>query len=235
MSEAEQLQHVSQVAHGFEHGKVHPATLAEFAHLYRDAEYKFSFKKKVKNEETGEEEKRPALTLVVPVPTFDGVVKALEEDSATEGRKVTNFLLDLIEEAIKDRVREQLTGEKPVMAQDQLNLSELTLTYIANLPKAERTGGGISKDTWSEWEADYIAVMSPIRGEEKATKAAKLFTARLSPVKSDKKVLEFLRGQLNMWASKSENNEEYLEVYTYLDGKCSELMNRDSEALLSAL
>jgi hypothetical protein len=234
--DTEQGNHEVRVAHGFEHGKVHPATLSEFAHLYRDAEWKFSFKKStIKDPETGEDVKRPPITLTVPVPTFDGVVKALEEDSATESRKVTNFLLDLIEDAIKDRVREQLTGEKPVMAQDQLNLAELTLTYIANLPKAERTGGGISKETWGEWEADYIAVMSPIRGEEKATKAAKLFTARLTPVRSDKKVLEFLRGQLNVWASKSENNEEFLDVFTYLDSKCSELMNRDSEALLSAL
>lgn len=198
--------------------------------LTTDREYKFSFKKQMVKDELGMEIKRPPVTLNVPVPTFNGLVDALDNE------KVASFVLDLVEEAIKDQVRSQLSDEeKPVNRQEDLDISKLTLQYIANMPKSERTGGGISKDTWADWEKDYIEAMAPIRTLEKATKAAKLFVGRFAQCRTDKPVLQFLRTQLATWATETKNLEEYGEVFQYLDNRATDLINRDSVSQLESL
>lgn len=201
-----------------------------------EKEFKFSFKKKTVDD-LGMETKRAPVILTVPIPTYDGLINELIEDKTG---KVAPFVLELVEEAIKDQIRTQLTDEeKPVNRQEDLDLSKLTLSWIANLPKGER-GGGITKDTWTEWEKDYIDTMVPLRANdpkatEKVTKAAKLFTARLNPCRTDKPVLKFLREQLSQWASNTSNADEYAEVFSYLDNKATELMNRDNTSQLANL
>jgi hypothetical protein len=201
--------------------------------LVTEKEFRFSFKKQMIKDELGEEIKRPSLTLTVPVPTFDGLISSLQEDP-----KVISFILDLAEEAIKDQVREQLSDEaNPVMSQGQLDINKLTLSYIANLPKAERTGGGISKDTWAEWEKNYIEVMSPIRTADKATKAAKLMSGRYAAVRTDKQVLKFLKDQLAIWATNAGEQalEDYGDVYSYLTSRADDLLTKDNVSQLANL
>lgn len=200
--------------------------------MFTEREYKFSFKKQKVKDELGQEVKRPPITVTVKVPTFDGLIHYLGTSE-----KVQNFMLDLAEEAIKDQVRAQLSDEeKPVMKPEELDHSKLFLDYIASIPKAERTGGGISKDTWEDFEKDYVAVMGPIRqSDEKAAKAAKLFTNRFNAVRTDKPVLKFLREQLGTWAANTQNLEDFQDVFTYLDNRVAELLNRDSAATLETL
>lgn len=204
--------------------------------LFLDKEYKFSFKQqKVTNELTGEEEKRPPVTLTLPIPTFDGLVASMAD------KKVIAFVLDLVEEAIKDQAREQLSdAEKPVNRQEDLDTSKLTLSYIANLTKSARTGSGISKETWADWSKDYIETMVPLRAndanpQERVTKAANIFSAKLLPVRSDKKALKFLRDQLAIWAQNTKNLEDFADVYKYLDERATDLINKDDVNLLAAL
>jgi hypothetical protein len=194
-------------------------------------EFKFTFKKQKVTNEEGVEVKRPPVVLLVPIPTWEGLVDAMSSDA-----KVAAFVLDLCEEAIKDQVREQLgDNERPVNSQAELDTTKLSLSYIANLPKSERTGGGISKDTWVEWEKDYVEVMKELRGEEKAARAGKLFVGRFSQVKTDKQALKFLREQLQIWAERTTNAEDFVEVYSYLDNRANDLLTKDNVSQLANL
>lgn len=208
--------------------------------LFIEKELKFSFRKpKGADDELGAEKKRPPITFTgVKIPTIAGIVDYLYNDSQPEkSQKVAQFIVDLVEDAIKDQIRSQLTdGDKPVMAPEQLDHSKLDLFAIASMPKSERTGGGISKEVWEEFEKDYIAVMGPIReSDEKAAKAAKLMVGRFNNCRTDKPVLTFLREQLGIWFTNTQNAEDFAEVYNYLDERAGTLLNRDSEAVLSAL
>ncbi len=221
---------------GSEHNPT-PVPLPAHPVLYVDREFKFSFKKQTVVNELGEEVKRPPVTLTVPIPTFQGIVAAIDADP-----KVIQLVLDMAEESIKDQIRSLLTDEEhPVNRQEDLDLSKLTLSFIANLPKSERTGGGIAKDTWAEWEKDYIETMVAIRGDtdpkaaEKVGRAAKLFTGRLNQCRTDKPVLKYLREQLALWATKSKNVDDFGDVFQYLDGRATELLNKDSASLLANL
>ena len=104
-----------------------------------DREFKFSFKKQTIKDELGIEQKRPPVTLTVPIPTFEGLVDIISKD-----QKAVQFILDLAEEAIKDQIRVQLSDEdKPVNRQEDLDLWKLSISFIAKMPKSERSGCGI--------------------------------------------------------------------------------------------
>ncbi len=204
------------------------------APFYMPVDMKFSFKKQTIKDDLGAEVKRPPVTVSIPLPTYDGFVNELTNEET--GNKVAQFVLDLVHDAIKDQVRSQLSDEeKPAMRQEDLDLSKLTLTYIANIPKSERTGGGISKEVWADFEKDYTEVMATVRGADKAAKAAKLFVSRFSQVRTDKPVLKFLRDELNTWVTKTTQVDDFQEVYTYLDGRVSDLLNKDNTSQLTNL
>lgn len=208
--------------------------------LNLDKEFKFSFKKqKVKNEK-GEEVARPPVTLTVPVPSYNGFVDAFLNDP-----KVAPYILELVEDQIKDQIRVQLTDEvKPVNSQGELDLSKLTLSFIASMPKYERAGTNISKETWEEWEKDYTAVMVPLReeaGDQDATarigRQLKLFTSKFNLVRTDKAVINFLQGQLGIWATKTNPTQldEFGELFRFLDERASALLNKQDQTSLAAL
>lgn len=206
---------------------------------------KFHFKK----DELGE--KRPTVELLVPTVTMEGLVSRMqdttrtknekgEEDKLTNGEKVQNLVLELLRDLVAGHVRQQVSDEKnPVNKQEELDLSKLDLTFIANIPPAERRGGGISKETWEAFFKNYTDVMPEKTGKKKdqVENAAKLFVARLQPVKTQKKILDFLKGQLALWfaSTTQESQEEFAEVYEFLNQKIDEFMKRDEAELLQNL
>lgn len=176
--------------------------------------------------------KRPTVELAIPVPTVDAIPAMLSDP------KQTAFLLSLLEDAVYQQGREQVGDEKaPVNKQEELDLSKLTIEYIASIPPSERRGGGISKESWEEFAADYIAVMPGITGKnaEQLGNAAKLFVARLQPVKTNKKVLKFLQEQLDLWFASTQNAEDFADVYEFLSEKVKTFLSADEAALLANL
>jgi hypothetical protein len=197
-------------------------------------ETKFTFKKQVAKDELGQEVKRPPVVVNLPIPTFPGLLQHMED------AKVQQFILDLVEGAIVDQAKAQISpgeGEKEVSTQEELDLSKLDLTFIANMPKAERQGGGIPKEQWEAWSADYVQVITSTtdKGPDKATKAATIMANRFAAVKTEKAILKFLKDQLNYWASKTANLEDFQDVYQFLENKVNTLMNKDSAELLASL
>lgn len=205
---------------------------------YRDEETKFTFKTPKQTEaekKSGiEPAKRTPVLLTLPVLTGEGLVAKLQKEG---GEKTFNYVLDLVNDAIREAARQQVNDEeKPVNTQDSLDLAKLDIEYIAALPKSER-GGGISKDVWAAFEADYNSIMPAIlnKDAERVAKGAAIFVKRLVPVQSEKPVLKLLQNYLSMWFGSTTQQEEFAEVYQFLDGKITTLLNKDSEKLLEAL
>jgi hypothetical protein len=195
-------------------------------HYYSMRPSKFHFKKS----DLGE--RRPTVELTLPFPTLTGVEHWLQDE------KIAAYILDVLGEDIYLQARTQVSDEtKPVNSQEELDLSKLTIEYIANMPAAERRGGGIAKETWEMFAKDYIDTMVPITGKtiEQVTNAAKLFTSRLQAVKTQKQVLKRLREYLSLWFTKSTNAEELKEVYEFLDRKAGEFLAMDESQMLQNL
>lgn len=206
---------------------------------------KFHFKK----DELGQ--KRETVELLAPIPTMEGLVSRMqdttrnknekgEEDKLTNGEKVQNLVLELLADLVAGNMRLQVSDEKnPVNKQEELDLSKLDLVFIANIPPAERRGGGISKETWTAFFENYVQVMQEKTGKKKeqVENAAKLLVARLQPVKTQKKILAFLKDQLNLWFTSiaEDVREEFAEVYEFLGQKIDEFSKRDEAELLANL
>ena len=246
MSEhATHTQHHEAVNQAVAYASVDPAEhlnrLAGLPHpVVQNHEVLFSFKKprkgpdgKEPTDEVGQPiVARPSFKMNIPVPTFEGLIKALENEKTQE------YILDIIADAVKGAARAQVDDEtKPVNRQEDLRLDQLTLEYLANVPKTERRGAGIPKEVWAEWEKDYISVMLSATGKEadKIGNAAKLFLSRLQPIKTNKKVLQFLAGQLDIWMENTQNSEEFADVYEFLRKKTDEFLNADEASLLANL
>ena len=62
-----------------------------------------------------------------------------------------------------------------------------------------------------------------------------MLVGKYNAVKTDKKVITFLRTQLAQWATHSENAEEFADVHRYLDERAGTLLTQDSAAMLENL
>lgn len=211
------------------HDPVSASIVANFNSKVDIQEANFHFKKVT--DEAGNETKRPTVSLKLPVPSVEGLI-----DILTAGGKQ----LELLQEAVKDIILKQareIVNAKEDITQETFPLDQLSWEAIANMPQAERRGGGIAKEVWEGFSKDYIAIMPGATGKavDKITMAAKVFLNKFAAVKTDKKVLTLLKAQLALYASTSPNAEEYVECIEFLDKKAQTLIEADSSSLLEAL
>lgn len=208
-----------------------PKVQAKFDNKVDVQEVNFSFRK-VKDEKTGLEYKRPTITLPVPKPSVEGIVAILEEGDA----KKLELLLEAVGDVVIARAREIISESESITAED-FPYEQLTWDAIAALPKAERRGGGIPKETWEDFIADYIAVMPGLTGKttEKVENAARNFANKFAAIKTNKKVLQLLVDQLGIYTNSAANAEQFLDCITFLMEKADKLMNISEEELLANL
>lgn len=195
--------------------------------LFDMKEFNFSFRK----DELGN--KRPSFKLSLPVPTNPHGIVAI-----VENEKQRAFVLELIEDAIFRAAREQVGDDvKPVNSQAELDVNKLTIEYLANLPKAERRGSGITKEMWDAFSKDYAEVMPGLTGKtaEQIGNALKVLTSKFGLVKSNKKIITMMKEQLALWFTSTKNAEEHSDIYELLTGKADALLAADTEALLANL
>lgn len=208
----------------------HQEIKANFDNKVDVRETKFHFRK-VKDEATGIESKRPTVTIPVPTPSVEGIIAIIEA-----GGKGLELLLDAAYEVVVEQAR-QYINENENATEENFPYSQLGWDFIANLPKAERRGGGISKETWEEFSKDYIAVMPAATGKPKESVelAAKVFINKFAQVKTDKKVITLLKQYLALYVNTSPNAEQFAECIEFLDKKADTLLAADSSKLLEAL
>ena len=218
------------VQHSQENAATPEPITANFNNQVDAKEFKFNFKK-VRDENTGLETKRPSVELTLPVPSVEGIIAILET-----GGKSLELLLESVTDVIASRARE-IVNEKEDINQANFPFDQLAWEVIANLPKAERRGGGISKDTWEDFSKDYISVMPSVTGKtaEQVGNAAKILLNKFNAVKTNKPVLKMLKAQLGLYASNSPNAEMYVDCISFLLDKAEALINMDDATLLANL
>lgn len=202
--------------------------VANFNKLVDEKEVKFAFRT-MKDEATGLESKRATIEAKIPVPSVEGIIAILEA-----GGKQLELLQEAVADVIYQRAREILADDEKLT---ELPLEGLSWDVIANLPKAERKGRGIPKETWEEFAKDYIAVMPSVTGKtaEQVGNAAKILLNKFSQVKTNKPVISLLKGQLGLYLNSSTNAEQFVDCVEFLSNKAEALLNQDEAALLSAL
>jgi len=190
----------------------------------------FNFKKS-KDKDTGIETVREAVQLAIPYPSVDGIVAILET-----GGKQLELLMDAVADVINAQARE-LLYEDTAMSAATLPVDKLSWDFIANMPKAQRRGGGIPKEVWEAFGKDYIAVMPAATGKnvEQVTNMAKILTTKLANVKTIKDVLALAIEQLTIYADNSEKIADFAECVEFLAKKADDLLNVSPEELLAAL
>lgn len=207
---------------------------ANFDNTVDKVTVKFSFRKVItKDEATGieTENKRPSVELDLPLLSVEGMVAAIQAG----GKQ-----LDLIMEAIRDvqiaRARE-LVNENENINSENFPYEELSWAKIANLPKAERRGGGISKEVWDEFSKDYVAIMPAATGKsiEQVKNAAKILLNKFQQVKTNKPVLKLLKDQLALYIANSPNAEQFSDCVEFLVEKADKFLSATDEELLSNL
>lgn len=209
------------------------AIKAQFNNLVDVVDAKFHFKKKT-DEVSGVESKRPTIEMKVPTPSVEGIATILTEG----GEKQIALLLEAVRNIVLDRAREIINSDaKEELTEENFPLDQLSWESIANQPAAERRGGGIASETWDEFAKDYEAVMPAVTGKpiENIKRATKVYLSKFNMVKTDKKVLELLRGQLALYLTNTPNAEVYMECVSFLDKKAETLLKAESSSLLEAL
>lgn len=194
---------------------------------YTTKEVKFNFRA---NKELGT--KRPSVTLPVKVLTLEGLVAVLEGGDEKE----IALVLETLQAPILEQARSQV-DENEAITGDTLDHGKLTWHAISRLEPAARRGGGIPKETWEAFVADYIEVMPAVTGKtvDQVTRAATLLGNKLSSVKGNKPVLDFLRGALDLYFSNTAKTEEFVECYEFLTNKADALLKASDEELLKNL
>jgi len=181
--------------------------------------------------------KRPTLKLTLPHYTWEGLTEALSnEENPDVTNKVILYVLDVVNAEVTAAARSQVNDDdKPVNSQSDLDLSKLTLEYLATQPKSERAK--IDKETWTNFAKDYITIMPGLTQKSLTAvgRAAELFTGKLNAVKSNKKVLAILAPQLDLWATHTTEMEEFGEIYDLLKTKLDTYLKADDEDLVAAL
>ena len=204
---------------------------AKFDNKVDVQEVNFSFRKVV-DAATGVESKRPTLTLPIPKLSLEGIIAILEGGDVKE----QELLLEACADVVISRARELVNENEKIDAED-FPYHKLSWHEIANLPKAERRGGGIPKETWEDFIADYIAVMPGLTGKtvEKVTNAARNFANKFAQIKTNKQVLALLVDQLTIYTNGAANADQYLECINFLTEKADKLTNMSEEDMLANL
>lgn len=210
--------------------QLHATIKANFNNLVDITPTKFHFRK-VKDEASGVETKRPTVELPLPVPSIEGIIAILEN-----GGKPLELLVDAVASVIVEQARDFINNNETVTA-DNFPYDTLSWDFIANLPKAERKGGGIAAEMWADFAKDYVAVMPAVTGKTKESVelAAKVFLTKFSTCKTNKPVLTLLKGQLTIYINNTPNGEQFAECVQFLDTKAQTLLTTDTTNLLAAL
>jgi hypothetical protein len=180
----------------------------------------------VEKDEKGQPKKkrRPTLKLVLKLLTLEGIAKVLTEGTD----KQQELLLEAVRKVQLDQARDIISEDESVK-QDNFPMEKLDWDFISNMPKAERRGGGISKDTWEAFAADYLAVMPAVTQKPVDTikKHTVIYLSRFQLVRDRKEVLEFLNAQLALYIANSPNAEQFTDCVDFLVNKAEQFMKFD--------
>ena len=161
-------------------------------------------KMKDSNKEEGLPEpiKRQAVSIALPLLTKEQVLEILMSDSEVDA-KAQELIVEQVNSVLAAEVRSQL-DELPTYEEvdvSKIDFSKVNFVALANTPRATRSGGGISDETWEEFATDFADVITTTTSTtaEQAKKVVTLLTKRLKDVSKQETVLNKLGEYLDTW------------------------------------
>lgn len=182
--------------------------------------------------------KHPDVKAVLPIPTYAELIAYLQK-----GEKEAELMLDAVIAEIDRAARVQINDFRETQGLDKnftatnFDLSKLSLTAIASMPKGERAGAAFSEEDVTAFLEDYQHVMVNVVGyEDKKVKLAIMhFKVQLRRIKNDKPAVQKLLDLLNVWASKTENLEDHTAVYEDLTKRAAKYLKQEEKNVAEAL
>jgi hypothetical protein len=184
--------------------------------------------------------KRPDVKITVKVPTFAEIINYAAQNPIG---KV--WIKEAVNEAFLEAVQEQINDpDKPINAQEELNLDKLTLEAILRETPAATRARSITKEMWIAFAASYLAIMARIAPERKASSnenAVNLFTGGLRKLRGRqdaKDIANLCEGLINSWFAaigEDEQDEDLLKIYNYLKGRIVAIKTESEENLMEAI
>lgn len=200
---------------------------------------KFNFRAESIRDEAGKvigkTPKPDSVELTLPTLEVADLLSIIEN-----GGKSLELLLeavnDVIYQAARQVVGDAMDAKKPVdQALIEANHANLDWEAIANKPKAERRGNGISKEDWEAFAEDYKSVMSMVMvdksAEQIATAAAHL-SKKFANCRFNKQAIVVMRSYLAAWFSATPNKEDFATIYEALDNRAEVLLSTDDAGRL---
>ncbi len=176
--------------------------------------------------------KRDTVKLALPFLTVDAIVEIFEKGDP----KQINLVLDSCNQQIVAQAR-AMVNDKEDINQENLDLSKLSWEAIANLPQAERRGGGIAKEVWEDFFKDYASTMKETAGkdDEQLERHVAILSKKFGTVRSNKKVLAAFNTFLDQYAAGTKELETFSECVDFLKTKIDTFLKADDAALLENL
>ena len=191
---------------------------------------RFNFKR-TNDKVTGIETIREPIDLAIPYPSVQGIVNILQD-----GGKGLELLIEAMENVVNTAARDIL-GEDYKLNASTFPTDKLSWEFIANMPKAQRRGGGIPKETWEAFGQHYTEVMPELTGKniEQVSNMAKILISKLANIKTHKEALNLVQQQLAIYIESAEDIADYVECVEFLLNKADTLLNVSPEELLANL
>lgn len=187
--------------------------------------FKFRFKK----DKTGNQ--RPAFELPnVEVLTAEGVM-----DVIAKGGKGLGLLLETVA-GVQRSACATIVGEDEKITAESFPYSRVTWEAIANQPARERTV--IADETWESFIKEYLEIMPALTGkdQEQLGNACQVYLKKLTIIKSNKPLLEKLKGQLTIFVENTKKGEEFSDILELLMGRFDlYLSSNDVELIINNL
>lgn len=210
--------------------ELHTTIKANFDNKVDILDTNFHFRK-VKDADTKIETKRPTVGIPVPAPSVEGIIAIIEA-----GGKGLELMLEAVRDKVLEQAREIINEDENISAAN-FPYAKLSWDFIANLPKAERRGGGIAAELWADFAKDYVEIMPGLTGKTKESVelAAKVFTSKFANAKTNKPVLKLLQAQLGIYINNTTQGEQFAPCVEWLSNKLDTLINTDETNLLLSL
>ena len=177
-------------------------------------------KMKDTNKEEGLPEpiKRQPVIVALPLLTKDQVLEILMSDDAVNS-KAQELIVEQVNAVLAAEVRSQL-DELPTYEEvdtSKIDFAKVDFVALANTPRATRSGGGISEETWADFEADFATVITEKTSTtpEQAKKVVTLLTKRLKDVSKQETVLHKLGEYLDTWFTQTAEAQQVALAQVY--------------------
>ena len=177
-------------------------------------------KMKDTNKEEGLPEpiKRQPVIVALPLLTKAQVLEILMSDDAVNS-KAQELIVEQVNAVLAAEVRSQL-DELPTYEEvdtSKIDFAKVDFVALANTPRATRSGGGISEETWADFEADFATVITEKTSTtpEQAKKVVTLLTKRLKDVSKQETVLHKLGEYLDTWFTQTTEAQQVALAQVY--------------------